>query len=183
MGTNGPSVIRNKGTVTGWSASGLFLETATEDPSTHAAFDSTDVIPVTGMEPLQVSIFWNQDVDVDLRVVDPCGNFVGPADSFSAECPTGQPGLSVFGSGRCGDTWPYGWAEAVAWFQNDVPTTGTYEVWLRYTESRADGGACLHGGLEDVVVLVENPTDVFHRWVVLDPAERGWVHVESFDVN
>jgi hypothetical protein len=182
-GPNGPAVIRNKAAVTGWSASGLFLETSTDDPSTYAAFDSTDVMPAASMQPLQISIFWNQDVNVDLRVVDPCGNFVGPADLFSAECPAGQPGLSLFGRGGCGDTWPYGWAEAVAWFRNDVPTVGTYEVWLRYTESQADGGGCLHGGLEDVVVLVETPTEVFHRWVVLDPEERNWVHVVSFDVN
>jgi hypothetical protein len=84
--------------------------------------------------------------------------------------------------GGCGDPWPWGWVEDVTWRTPAMPTAGTYRVFVRYTDSRDTSAACRHGGLEDVVVVVERGITSQFRWVVLDPAETDWVEALWFDV-
>jgi hypothetical protein len=163
---------------------GLELDILTDDPATLAWPDSTDVaIPSYGTTadmPL-ISIFWNQDVDIALRVGDPCGNLLGSQDASWAECNGFQGNLERFGG--CGETWPWGWTERIAWRSQTAPPSGLFRVWVRFVEDRDSGGGCMHAGPEDVVVLLEaGNLSTEWRWVVLDPADTGWQHVIDFPI-
>ena len=53
----------------------------------------------------------------------------------------------------------------------------------RRTRVRDDvSSSCRHGGLEDVVVLVQKGSSWFYRWVVLDPSQRDWVAVTTVTI-
>jgi hypothetical protein len=175
-------VVRNQASVTYLTASGALLSTFSDDPATHAVNDSTDLIgPHSWQMPLAVTAFWNQDVNIDLRVVDPCGNAIGPENLPTAECPAGTPGGILRTTGGCGDTWPSAWVERIEWSAS--PAAGVYQVWLRYESSSADAGAgCSNGGLEDVVVVVEKSGSDPESTIVLDPADTGWVKVMDHTV-
>jgi len=188
--TGGPNklshVLRNQARVTGFDGSlGGLLEALTDDPATIAYPDSTDVAipsiwPGAGGPPL-VAVFWNQDVRIVLRVEDPCGNWIGSEDASSAECGGAWGRVERFA--RCGEAWPYGWTERVAWDRADDLPSGDYHVYLRYAEDRDSGGDCLHTGPDDAVVTVETGSGLIPwEWLVLEPTDTDWQQVMTFSI-
>jgi hypothetical protein len=173
---NGPVIVSNQGGLsvpaTTGPGGGVF---PTDDPATHAFQDDTRVYSATPWQQLRVAAFWHQEVDVDLRVVDPCGNAISEQDVMTATC-----GAATGDLRHASCTWA-GFpdrAEWIGWSGFTVPS-GTWRVEVGYPASSWEDPACLGHGPEEVTVVLQTPEGgVTWRTLVLEPGP-GWAH--AFD--
>ena len=67
----------------------------TDDPATGAFPDDTRVYYSPWSQWLGFTAFWHREVDIDLRVIDPCGNAISPQDVPTASC-AGATGFTIW---------------------------------------------------------------------------------------
>lgn len=140
--------------------------TLTDDPATSAFPDDTRVIVPGFWQTVRAHAFWHRQVDIDLRMIDTCGNIVGEHDMSSATCSGAT--LDLFNRHSCrapGDRY-----EAI-WARNVLPP-GTYRVEVAYVESAEDDAGCTGRGVDEVTVVLQTQDfRTIHRTIALMPGE------------
>ncbi|MEM7248376.1 MAG: PPC domain-containing protein [Acidobacteriota bacterium] len=122
----------------------------TDDPTTLAYQDDTRTAYWGFYGWFAISAYWHADMDLDLVILDPCGNLVSVADSRISDCDMNTGSINEEHS--CALTVGSGRHESVIWFSG-VPF-GTYEVFLRFAETADDDGECTDRGAEDVTLML-----------------------------
>ncbi|MEM7244445.1 MAG: hypothetical protein AAF533_03835 [Acidobacteriota bacterium] len=126
----------------------------TDDPSTRAPGDDTRTAYYGDFEFFDIACYWHGEVDIDLRVIDPCGNVFSERDGDSGTCGASSGWLQARHS--CASPSYPGRNESVIWYERD-PEPGNYRIELSYIASAAEDADCSSRGPEEITVMVAGP--------------------------
>ena len=135
----------------GASPVGAGVVTDTDDSATTGWQDDTRVFIVRRNDKFTVHAFWHQDVDLDVQVIDTCGNVIGEHDMPFADCAGGRGQVRMTHS--CTAPSPPGRYEDIEWVS--VPPPGVYRIRVAYPGLSPDDPACGGRGPEEVTVVVQ----------------------------
>lgn len=173
-------VVDNQGSAGIPGSAGGTPVTPTDDPVTRAFEDDTRVMIVTTDQRPHVRAMWHQHVDLDVRVVDPCGNAISSQDLPSATC--GSQTINLAKRHSCAvPSFPTRF-ESFDWSSFAPPEPGDYRVEVAYPHSSADEPACRGRGEEEVTVAYIPPWGTVIWTTVTIPEGSGFVPVLSFTV-
>ncbi|MEM7248377.1 MAG: hypothetical protein AAF533_23790 [Acidobacteriota bacterium] len=149
----------------------------TDDPTTLAYRDDTRTAYWGDYQLHAVAAYWHADLDLDLVLVDPCGNTISVADSRIGDCDSSIGEVNEEHS--CTMTIGSGRHESILW-TSSIPI-GTYDVFIRWAETAEDGPDCRDRGPEDVTIMIvgQNFGGLRCHPVTIEPSPEP-VHVLSF---